>query len=131
MGAELISAVLEIDKNVEPNWSESEKFINSMTDLEVLNIYSDAMQLGNEYLEEDLKDSEILSEVKDAREALINSLENCQAGWENQNRFMNKLKLRNNTILLAAGQTWGDNVPECDDIILFSESGAAKAAGFF
>ncbi|NDB86608.1 MAG: hypothetical protein EB127_28530, partial [Alphaproteobacteria bacterium] len=89
------------------------------------------MQLGNEYLEEDLKDSEILIEAKGAREAIMNSLENCQAGWENRHRLMNKLKLRNNTILLAAGETWGDNISQCDDIYLFADSGAAKAAGFY
>ena len=33
--------------------------------------------------------------------------------------------------LLAAGETWGDNVETCDTICLFDGCGAAKVAGFY
>ncbi len=129
MGAELISAVLEIKKNINPDWKKAEMYIQNMDDLVAVNTYSDILQLGDEYTEEDLED--IPLEIENAKKAFMDALFSCQAGWENSHRFMNKIQLRSSVILLAAGETYGDNIDHCDDIILFDGCGAAKEAGFY
>lgn len=129
MGAELISAVLEIDHNVKPDFEKAENFIRNMDDLKLVNLYSEIIQLGDEYTEEDLPD--IAGDIKHARQSFLEALNDCVAGWQNSHRFMNKVRLKNTTILLAAGETWGDNVPQCDSIMLFDGCGAATEAGFY
>lgn len=54
MGAELISAVIEIAKGVEPNWLAAQEHIKSMPDVEAANLHSEILQLGDEYTAEDL-----------------------------------------------------------------------------
>ena len=129
MGAELISAVLEIDHNVQPDWEKAENFIRNMDDLTVVNLYFDILQLGDEYTQEDLP--EIAGDIEHARQGFLDALNDCLAGWQNSHRFMNKIRLKNSTILLAAGETWGDSVHQCDSIMLFDGCGAAKEAGFY
>lgn len=137
MGAELISAVLEISKEAAPDWLAAEKHIQEMADLDAMNIYSDCLGLGEEYTQEDLEDSE--SDLRQnsycnpqlVKQNMLQSLDNIKLGWENRLRSVNKIQLQNSIILLAAGTSWGDNIPECDDIFLFAGCGAAKAAGFY
>lgn len=139
MGSELISAVMEIPRDVQPNWAKAEQYILDLTDLQVLNYHSDILGLGDEYCEEDIVElnshngvnSDLAKKAKYAREALLNSLQSCKDGWECSHRQMNKITLSNSVILLAAGESWGDNVSQCDDIILFANCGAAEVAGFF
>ena len=137
MGAELISAVLEIRKDATPDWSAAEKHIQEMSDLDAMNIYSDCLGLGEEYTQEDLDDPE--SDLMQnshcnpeiVKRNMLQSLDNIKLGWENRLRSMNKIHLKDSIILLAAGTSWGDNVPECDDLFLFAGCGAANAAGFY
>ena len=129
MGAELISAVLEIDHNSKPDWMAAESFIRNLPDLDVLNKFSDILDLGDEYTSEDDL-SEFSKDVDSPRTAFLDALESCQSGWENGHRFMNKIRLSKTVILLAAGESWGDNVSQCDDIFLFEGCGAARVAGF-
>ena len=42
-----------------------------------------------------------------------------------------RIVLSKSVILLAAGETWGDSIDQCDDILLFDGCGAAKVAGFY
>jgi len=129
MGAELISAVLEIDHNVQPDWDKAENFIRNMDDLTVVNLYSDILELEEEYFQDELSD--IPKEIESARNGFLDALDDCRLGWQNSHRFMNKIRLKNSTILLAAGETWGDSVHQCDSIMLFDGCGAAKKAGFY
>ncbi len=129
MGAELISAVIEIAKGVEPNWLAAQEHIKGMSDVEAANLHSEILQLGDEYTAEDLNSDDLVA--VNARESFLIALDKCKAGWENQHRFINKMHLRDSIILLAAGESWGDNVETCDTICLFDGCGAAKAAGFY
>ena len=130
MGAELFSAVIEIDHNMDPDWVKAENFIRDMPDVQMMNLHSDILGLGEEFsFEDDL--SEFADQVSAARQNFLDALNSCKSGWENKHRFMNKIKLRNNTILMAAGESWGDNVTQCDSIHLFAGCGAAKEAGFY
>lgn len=129
MGSELISAVIEIAKDVEPNWLAAEQHIANLNDVDAANLYSDILQLGDEYQQEDLDEDDLVA--KDARESFMTALDSCKAGWENKHRFLNKMRLKDSVILLAAGETWGDNVETCDTICLFDGCGAAQAAGFY
>ncbi len=130
MGAELISAVLEMDRDNKPDWEAAESFIRNMSDLDVLNKFSDILGLGDEYTsEDDMK--ELSEEVNSARSAFLEALDHCQSGWMNSHRYMNKIVLSKSVILLAAGESWGDNVSQCDSIFLFDGCGAAKVAGFY
>lgn len=131
MGAELISAVLEIDKDVTPDWSAAEKHIQEMSDLDAMNIYSDCLGLGEEYTQEDLDGPESDCNPEIVKRNMLHSMDNIKLGWENRLRSMNKIHLKDSIILLAAGTSWGDNVPECDDLFLFAGCGAANAAGFY
>lgn len=130
MGAELISAVLEIDRDCKPDWEAAENFIRNMSNLDVLNKFSDILDLGDEYISEDDL-TEFSDQVKSARTAFLDALESCQSGWMNSHRYMNKIVLSKSVILLAAGETWGDSIDQCDDILLFEGCGAAKVAGFY
>jgi hypothetical protein len=129
MGAELISAVIEIERGVKPDWAKAERFIQDLPDVEMMNLHSDILGLGEEFSAEDLSD--IVDEVKKVRQNFIDALLECKSGWENFNHYMNRIQLHKSVILLAAGESWGDNVPQCDSIYLFSGCGAAKAAGFY
>lgn len=128
MGAELISVVLEIKSEVEPNWALAEQHINQLTDLQVVNLYSDVMQLDEGYSEDDEDFADL---AKDYRDQFVCALDNCRDGWSFGHRFMNRINLQHSVILLAAGETWGDNIESCDQLVLFHRCGAAKAAGFY
>lgn len=131
MGAELISGILEIESDRSPDWEAAWNYIQNLPDLETLNLESTILGLGEEYNEEDDFSSEELKDMADsARKRFISSFEECFNGWSNHHRLMNKIKLSKTTILLAAGETWGDNLPQCDSIFLFEGCGAAKIAGF-
>ncbi len=129
MSIELISAVLEIDHNVQPDWDKAENFIRNMDDLTVVNLYSEVLQLGDEYSEEDLPDVEL--DIKKARQGFLSALKDCKAGWENSHPMMQRILLKHSRILLAAGESCGDSIEQCDSIILFDGCGAAKKAGFY
>lgn len=131
MGVELLCTVLEADKNVQLNWQLGKVLIKNLSDLDVLNIYSEAMHLGEEYLQEDLSDPEILNLVKVYREYMFEALNQCCLGWNHRHPFIMRLELKNNNILIAAGESFGDNIPQCDYINLFQYCGASKAVGFY
>lgn len=132
MGVNLISAVLEIGNGIEPDWSKAENFIINMSDVDVANSYSETFGLGEDYIEEETGEPyEGKLDVASLRNRFIEAMENCKLGWENRLRLMNKIILRHSTILLAAGESWGDNVETCDDIFLFAGCGAASEAGFY
>jgi len=129
MGAELISAVIEIAKDIEPNWVAAENHIKNLPDVEAANLYSEILQLGDEYEAEDLNENDLVA--VNARKSFITALDECKSGWEGHHRLLNKMHLRDSIILLAAGETWGDNIETCDIICLFDGCGAAKEAGFY
>lgn len=129
MSIELISAVLEIDHNVQPDWDKAENFIRNMDDLTVVNLYSEVLQLGDEYSEEDLSGIEL--DIKKARQGFLSALKDCKVGWENGHPMMQRILLKHSRILLAAGESCGDSIEQCDSIILFDGCGAAKKAGFY
>ncbi len=134
MGSSLICQIAEIDHDVNPDWGAAKKYLDVMDNVDMLNLYSDILGLGEEYSLEDLEDDESgvnKSVIDYARAGFNSALESCQLGWENRHRSIVKIKLKKNVILLAAGESWGDNVPQCDDITLFVESGMAVAAGFY
>jgi len=136
MGVDLISAVLEIGNGIEPDWTKAENFILNMSDLELANTQSYILALGDEYTQEDIdnansEESDFNLDIPSIRSSFIESMENCKLGWENRLRLMNKIVLRHSTILLAAGESWGDSIPTCDYIFLFAGCGAASAAGFY
>lgn len=136
MGVDLISAVLEIGNGIEPDWAKAENFILNISDLELANTQSYILGLGDEYTQEDIdnansEESDFDLDIPYTRRSFIEAMENCKLGWENRLRLMNKIVLRHSTILLAAGESWGDNISTCDDIFLFAGCGAASAAGFY
>jgi hypothetical protein len=130
MGMDLLVSLLEIDHDKEPNWAKAQEHLDSMTDDvcvdTVLNV-SGADEL------EDVLPSDYpagMSLADRARKRIQEAAEAVKEGWDNGLRSMTKIRGQRTTILIAAGESWGDDIEECTHMAYFDDSGCAEAAGF-
>ena len=132
MGADLMVTAVEIPHGREPDWGAANRHLEGLSDREVVEVV--LLVEHGEDLDEDITPTENAEQygvtVASARERLDTALTECEEGWCGGRRGMTLLSLVANAVLVAADQTWGDPVPEIDHLVMFVESGMAKAAGF-
>jgi hypothetical protein len=130
MSSNLFVSTLECDKNKDLNWNLGKKWIKELPDLDVLNIYSECMYLGEEYLKEDLQDQSVIKISQLYRDNMLVMFDHIVEAWNNNKAGFVKIELKYTDILIAAGNSWGDSIPECDTINFFLDSGLAEMVGF-
>ena len=132
MGADLMVAAVEIPHGKDPDWGAARRHLEGLSDREVVAVVL-LVQEG-EVLDDDTPLAEIAEEygfvADEARDRLDTALTECEMGWEGGCRGMASLSLAANAVLVAADRTTGEPVPEVDHLVIFVESGMAKAAGF-
>jgi len=121
MGADLIVAVLEIEKGKQPDFDAAKKHLEGMSEKDCVNAYMDTLMKDRE--------SDVDEDVN-ARDFLKKVLEDVKDGWNGNLRGMTTLALSKTYVLVAGDMSWGDMPEGCDAISAFYGSGMAKAAGF-
>lgn len=133
MGADLILGVLEIEKDREPDWEATSRFVLNM---------SDDVALGALALVCDLSVDKVIADMPpvmshgnnmpgvQARLMILSAVDSCRQGWAGHLRMMCRVSGVRTDMLIAGGVSWGDSITEVDDLRLFDQSGAASAAGF-
>ena len=126
MGCDLIVGVLMGKKGLKPDWNKARKALASTPDEDlVLEI------LQTVHGEDDLGMAEECGVTPtDARERVSKALASVEGGWNHQLRAMSSFTCHDRVLLIAGGMSWGDEVPECEDVFLVDNLGLAKAAGF-
>jgi len=120
MGQELIVCLLEIDKNVNPNWKVADIYLKNIPANKCQDVIIEYFGCDDYY--------DTLEEYKTRLENALLSVKN---GWSNLNRNMTVIEGHKSNMLIAAGESWGDSISEIEDLELFITSGMSEAAGFW
>jgi hypothetical protein len=114
MGADLILAKVEIDRDRIPNWRAAEDHLLALSDEDCEGICQE------ESFDDDTP-----------RERLARALQEVQMGWSDELRTMTVMYGKNTAWLIAGDMSYGDISEEISSLCLFDDSGMARAAGFF
>ena len=118
-------SVMEIPKNIVPDFNAAEEFLNNMDDDDM----TDAVDgvLGHCY--EDFEEEE--EQIQACRDRLCYAFETIKSAWDNQSSSPEDILIYNGTnrMLVAVGDCGGD-LDSVESMELFKLSGMAKAAGF-
>ena len=124
MGADLICAYVEIEKDKKPKWEAANLFVKQMNEKSARAAFARIQQLDDDEHLEEYYEGPYLKQVVEA----CKEVQKAYSGvWY---RCYSKLYLSKTEVLLAADRTWGDPVPAVDAMQLFVECGAAHVAGF-
>lgn len=119
MGTTFIVSALEIDKGKTPDWQAARTVVAELDNPSACSALLRAFQA------DDMDDIGIEAEYDECREKLMDAIKYMEDNWDEHS-----FDLRHTTLFVFAGSSWGDSVNGANEMAMFIESGAAKAAGF-
>ena len=138
MGADFLVAVLEIEKDRDPDWNAAKNHILAMSEHDLAVILNEDHCLSEDEADYDEGDSFIrsikecfgFSENKSLHSYFLDAVDKCESMW-NCDAHGTSFTLRDHSILICGGTSWGDEPEGMGELTRFERCGAAKAAGFF
>lgn len=140
MGSDFCYAYLVMEKEKEADWKKAELLIEKLLGTH-MSKWHEALPCSDiEYLF--MKLNVALDGYKDESEPDMNDrtascqklkacLESVRKAWENGNREVGMIELKDVDIMLTGGLSWGDSPTDMYDVFnLFYECGLAHEAGF-
>ena len=129
MSANFLCGVLAMQKGQEPDWAAAETILRKLTSDEIKNLAQNyASEFG--FDEEDFDDASVVFDENKIRDTLNKVFTEIHNAWIGEELFYSRFDLQNLTLLVTGDRTYGDPVEEINYMVLFGESGMAKAAGF-
>ena len=135
MGSDLRVAVLEINKNKEPDWQKAIDLVKGMSDFECQKAVDHSgdyflLRVGMSETETAEAVEQLVGMVGDCGKKLLGVIETVRDGWEGNHRGIAGHTGVFTEMLITGEMSWGDTPEIVQDFWLFLNSGLAEAAGF-